>query len=199
MCDQECLVRVIEDIHPYVSRGGLKLEYALREFNVSVAEKLAVDIGASTGGFTDCLIKNGAKRVYAVDVGYGQLDFGLRNNPQVVVIERTNARYPFVLPEKVDGVTIDVSFISVTQIIPSILNHLAAIAWILVLVKPQFEAGRQDVGKKGIVRNPIIHAQTIGKVILWAISNGLRVVNLTPSPILGDKGNREFFLLLSRS
>jgi len=190
---------VISGSLPYVGRGGTKLAHALDSLGINVEDSVFLDVGASTGGFTDCLIQNGAKRVYAVDVGYGQLDFGLRNNPQVVVIERTNARYPFVLPEKVDGVTIDVSFISVTQIIPSILNHLAPLSWVLVLVKPQFEAGRQDVGKKGIVRDPIIHAQTIGKVILWAISNGLRVVNLTPSPILGDKGNREFFLLLSRS
>lgn len=184
---------------PYVSRGGIKLAHALDSLGIDVHDSVFLDIGASTGGFTDCLLKNGAKRVYAVDVGYGQLDFALRNNPQVVVIERTNARRPFSLPEKVNGITIDVSFISVTQIIPSILSHLSDPSWVLVLVKPQFEARRQDVGRKGVVRDPFIHAQTIGKVILWAISKRLRILKLIPSPILGDKGNREFFLLLSRS
>ena len=197
-------IRVDSDIAitgslPYVSRGGTKLSHALDSFGLNVEDSVFLDIGASTGGFTDCLIKKGAKRVYAVDVGYGQLDFGLRNDPRVVVIERTNARFPFVLPEKIDGVTFDVYFISVTQIIPAIFDHLGALSWVLVLVKPQFEAGKKDVGKKGIIRDPIIHAQTIGKVILWAISKGLRVLNLTPSPILGDKGNKEFFLLLSPS
>ena len=136
---------------PYVGRGGVKLAHALDNLGISVQDSVFLDIGASTGGFTDCLLKNGAKRVYAVDVGHGQLDFSLRSNPQVVVIERTNARYPISLPEKVDGITIDVSFISVTRIIPAILSHLSDSSWVLVLVKPQFEAERQEVGKKGVV------------------------------------------------
>ena len=180
----------------YVSRGGLKLAGALKRFHIEIGELVALDVGASTGGFTDCLVQHGASRVYAVDVGYGQLDQRIRSHERVVVLERTNARYPFDLPEHVDIITIDVSFISLKKIIPSVKEKLARSGVIVALVKPQFEAERKDVGRKGVIRNPETHSRVLGDMVLWAIGNKLRVRGLIASPILGSKGNREFFLLL---
>ena len=168
MCDQECLVRVIEDIHPYVSRGGLKLEYALREFNVSVAAKLAVDLGASTGGFTDCLIQHGIKKVFAIDVGYGQLDWKLQSDARVVPLDRKNARN--LRPDDVEGpvdlVVIDVSFISLKLVIPAAISVLKPGGDLVALVKPQFEVGKCEVENKGIIKSPKKHLSVL--IELWS-------------------------------
>ena len=183
---------------PYVGRGGLKLAHALDFFNVAVRDMTVLDVGASTGGFTDCLLQRGARKVYALDVGHGQLSYSLRQDPRVVVMERLNARYPFELPEPVDLVTIDVSFISLSLVIPSVVTHLKDRCNIIALVKPQFEAQKGEVGRGGVVRDPQVHARVLGRTIAWAVEQGLRVRNLCPSPILGDAGNREFFLLLGK-
>lgn len=180
----------------YVGRGGIKLAHAIQEFALSVSGMTALDVGASTGGFTDCLLQNGARRVYALDVGYGQLDQRLRQDPRVVVMERMNARYSFQLPEAVDLATVDVSFISLRLVLPSVAEQVRPGGRIIALVKPQFEAERHQVGKRGVIRDPKVHATVLSRIINWAISNGLRLRGLTPSPILGDEGNREFFLLL---
>jgi 23S rRNA (cytidine1920-2'-O)/16S rRNA (cytidine1409-2'-O)-methyltransferase len=181
---------------PFVSRGGIKLDYALDRFRLDVTSKVAADIGASTGGFTDCLLKRGAGRVYAVDVGYGQLDYRLRRDKRVVVMERINARYPISLPEKVDMATIDLSFISVEKVIPSVAQLLKDDGCLLVLLKPQFEARRSEVGKGGIIKKPLVHARVLGRFVAWVAGHGLRLGGLVASPILGAEGNTEFFLLL---
>jgi len=181
---------------PFVSRGGIKLDHALEEFRLDVSSKVAADIGASTGGFTDCLLQRGASRVYALDVGYGQLDYRLRQDRRVVVMERVNARYPISLPEKVDLATIDLSFISVEKVIPSVARLLKDDGYLVVLLKPQFEAKRNEVGKGGIVKQPLIHARVLGRFIAWAVGNDFRLGGVVASPILGAEGNREFFVLL---
>ena len=181
---------------PYVSRGGFKLAHALETFEVDSNGITVLDVGASTGGFTDCLIQNGARRVYAMDVGKNQINYRLRHDDRVVVMEGVNAHFPFQLPGIVSMTTIDVSFISVTKVIPNVLEHLPKHGIILVLIKPQFEAHQSEVGKAGIIRNPKVHAKVLARIILWAITNGLRIRNLTPSPILGARGNREFFLMM---
>jgi len=192
----EDAVLTLQGTLPYVSRGGLKLEHALRAFGLRVEGKACLDVGASTGGFTDCLLQHGARRVYAVDVGRGQLDWRLRQDPRVAVMEGVNARYPYDLPEPVDLATVDVSFISLTKVLPETARHLRPGGLILALVKPPFEAERGEVGKGGVIRDPRLHARILGRVLLWAIRQGFRVRGLTPSPLLGDAGNREFFLLL---
>ncbi|NQT31877.1 MAG: TlyA family RNA methyltransferase [Deltaproteobacteria bacterium] len=181
---------------PFVSRGGVKLDHALDRFQLNVSSKVAADIGASTGGFTDCLLKRGAGRVYAVDVGYGQLDYRLRQDKRVVVMERVNARYPISLPEKVDLATLDLSFISVEKVIPSVVQLLKDGGYLVVLLKPQFEAQRSEVGKGGIIKQPVVHARVLGRFIAWVTGHGLRLGGLVASPILGAEGNMEFFLLL---
>ena len=181
---------------PYVGRGGVKLASALDTFHLPVAGQVALDVGASTGGFTDCLLQRGAQRVYALDVGYGQLDYRLRADPQVVVMEQVNAHYPFSLPEPVGLASVDVSFISLTRVLLSMAEHLRPGGHIVALVKPQFEVKRQEVGRGGVVREPQLHAKAVGKVLLWAVAHGLRMRGVTPSPVTGDAGNREFFLLL---
>ena len=183
---------------PYVGRGGIKLAHALDSFDILVRDMSALDIGASTGGFTDCMLQRGARRVYALDVGHGQFSYSLRQDPRVVVMERLNARYSFDLPEPVDLITIDVSFISLSLVIPSVVTHLKNRCNIIALVKPQFEAQKGEVGRGGVVRDPQVHARVLGRTIVWAVGQGLRVRNLCPSPILGDAGNREFFLLLGK-
>jgi len=180
----------------FVSRGGLKLDYTLDCFCLDVSSMVVADIGASTGGFTDCLLKRGADRVYAIDVGYGQLDYRLRRDSRVVVMERVNARYPISLPEKVDLITIDVSFISVEKIIPSIAVLLNDNGCLLVLTKPQFEARRGEVGKGGIIKKPSVHARVLGRFITWVTEHDFRIGGLTASPVTGASGNREFFVLL---
>ena len=181
---------------PFVSRGGIKLEYALDQFQLEVSAKVAADIGASTGGFTDCLLKRGASRVYAIDVGYGQLDYRLRQDPRVVVMDRVNARYPISLPEKVDLATIDVSFISVEKVIPTVARLLNDDGYIIVLLKPQFEAKRVEVGKGGVIKEPVVHARVLGRFITWIIEHGFNLGGLVASPILGASGNKEFLILL---
>jgi 23S rRNA (cytidine1920-2'-O)/16S rRNA (cytidine1409-2'-O)-methyltransferase len=181
---------------PYVSRGGIKLAHALDSFMLNVRSLVALDIGASTGGFTDCLLQRGAARVYAVDVGYGQLDYRLREDPRVTVMDKTNAHYPFTLPEKVDLAVIDVSFISATKVIPNVVEHLKEPGCIVLLLKPQFEAGRSEVGKGGVIKDPIVHARVLGRFITWAVDRKLRLRGLAASPISGADGNREFLLLL---
>ena len=184
--------------HPYVGRGGLKLAHALDAFAISVDGREALDIGASTGGFTDVLLRRGAARVVALDVGHGQIDWGLRNDPRVVVIEHMNARTlePSDLPGPVDLVTIDVSFISLRHIFPRVPALLGAGADVVALVKPQFEAGRSEVGKKGVVRDPAVQERVVQEATAWAAEVGLVRVAMTESPITGDTGNREFFLHL---
>ena len=181
---------------PYVSRGGLKLEHALEEFKIDVKGLTCLDVGASTGGFTDCLLKRGAEKVYALDVGYGQIDYGLRRDSRVVVMEKVNAHFPFELPQKVDLAVMDLSFISVTSVIPNVLPHLNPPSDMVVLFKPQFEADREEVGKGGVIKDPAVHAGTIANLIVWMNQNGLRLLNLTASPILGAEGNKEFLIYM---
>ena len=188
------------DALPYVSRGGLKLEAALNAFQIDVRNLAALDIGASTGGFTDCLLQRGARRVYAVDVGYGQLDWTLRQDPRVVVIERTNARYltDEVIPEPIGVAVIDVSFISVKKIIPAIDDFLAPGSVTIILVKPQFEVGKGEVGKGGIVRDPEKHQRVLRDITAFCKERGLAILGHIPSPIRGAKGNREFLLAVRK-
>jgi 23S rRNA (cytidine1920-2'-O)/16S rRNA (cytidine1409-2'-O)-methyltransferase len=189
------IVLVGEDI-PYVSRGGLKLEKAMDEFKIDVTGKVAMDVGASTGGFTDCLLQRGAKKVYAVDVGYGQLDLKLRNDPRVVNIERQNIRYleRRVIPEDIDIVTIDSSFISLVKIIPKALEFIGESGSLIALIKPQFEVGKGEVGKGGVVRDEAKHKEVVEKIIRFCTDSGLSVIGVVESPILGPKGNREFLI-----
>ncbi len=192
---EEVAITILEP-PPFVGRGGIKLDYALDHFQLDVSSKVVADIGASTGGFTDCLLKRGASRVYAIDVGYGQLDYRLRQDPRVVVMERVNARYPIPLPEKVDLATMDLSFISVEKVIPSVAQLLNDNGYLLVLIKPQFEARRGEVGKGGIVKQPMVHTRVLGRFIAWMVDHGFRLGGLVASPILGASGNKEFFVLL---
>jgi 23S rRNA (cytidine1920-2'-O)/16S rRNA (cytidine1409-2'-O)-methyltransferase len=187
-----------EEDHPYVSRGGLKLEKALHTLGIDIKGFVCLDVGASTGGFTDCLLQHGAGRVYAVDVGYGQLSWKLRQNYRVVVIERMNIRYmqPDTLPQLVDLVTIDVSFISLKKVIPEILKFMKKNAGILALIKPQFEVGKKNIGKGGVVRDPGLHAKVIENLSEFFIKKHLFCEWVIPSPILGPKGNKEFFISL---
>ncbi len=180
----------------YVSRGGLKLEKALQVFPASPDGCVCLDIGASTGGFTDCMLQSGARRVYAIDVGYGQFDWRLRNDPRVVVMEKTNVRYmlPEDLPEKAAFAGIDVSFISLSKVLPAVSALLADDAALICLIKPQFEAGREKVGKKGVVRDPAVHLEVIEKVLSALPENGLSAQGLSFSPIRGPEGNIEYLL-----
>ncbi|CCJ34582.1 TlyA family RNA methyltransferase [Caloramator australicus] len=186
---------------PYVSRGGLKLEKALLSFNINLKDKVTIDIGASTGGFTDCMLKKGAKKVFAIDVGYGQLAWDLRNDPRVVVMERTNIRYvkPEDLGEFADFASIDVSFISLKLVLPVVKGLLKDEGEIVALIKPQFEAGREKVGKKGVVRDPDVHREVIKEIIDFAKSIDLTIKGLQFSPIKGPEGNIEYLLYLSKN
>jgi 23S rRNA (cytidine1920-2'-O)/16S rRNA (cytidine1409-2'-O)-methyltransferase len=177
---------------PFVSRGGEKLAAALKRFDLDVTGLLAADVGASTGGFTDCLLQNGARRVYAIDAGYGQLHWKLRNDPRVVVMERTNARYLDELPEPIDLVTIDVSFISLDLILPKAVYWLKADGSIVALIKPQFEAGPQHVEKGGVVRDPRVHRHVLEKTLDAAANLDLGLRGLMSSPLRGPAGNVEF-------
>lgn len=185
---------------PYVSRGGVKLQAALERFQIDVAGKIALDVGASTGGFTDCLLQRGAARVYAVDVGYGQLAWRLRTDPRVVILERQNIRAlpAEAVPEPVDVVTIDVSFISLEKVVPAIIPRLKAEGSLIVLVKPQFEAGKGEVGKGGIVRDPEKHRMILDRICGKGAEWGLNLIGSIPSPILGQKGNVEFLVYFKK-
>lgn len=185
----------------YVSRGGLKLEKAMQTFPLTLTGKICADIGASTGGFTDCMLQNGAKKVYAVDVGYGQLDWKLRNDPRVVCMERTNARYltHAEIPEELDFASIDVSFISLKLIFPALYGLLREGGEIACLIKPQFEAGREKVGKKGVVRDPAVHLEVLEHFLVHAKENHFTVLGITYSPIRGPEGNIEYLGFLRKS
>ena len=186
----------VESALPYVSRGGLKLAAAFDVFKIDPGEMKCADVGASTGGFTDVLLQRGAARVYAIDVGYGQLAWKLRQDKRVVVIERTNARHLKSLPEPVELVTVDVSFISLKLIFPAVVKWLTPEASVVALVKPQFEAGREYVGKGGVVREQAVHRHVLDDVVGFAAKVELNLLGLLPSPIIGPAGNREFLLYL---
>ncbi len=191
------VLRIKEGIlSPYVSRGGLKLEAAIRAFAIEVVGKVFLDVGASTGGFTDCLLKHGAQKVFAVDVGYGQLAWKLRHNPRVVSLERHNIRYleKTELSETPDLAVIDASFISLVLVIPKVLDLIAPHGEVVALIKPQFEVGKGKVGKGGVVKDSALHQEVIGRVQQQAQSWGLEVKGIVESPLLGPKGNKEFFL-----
>lgn len=190
--DSEIVVK--GDPIPYVSRGGLKLEKAIKKFNIELGGKTAIDIGASTGGFTDCMLKEGIKKVCAIDVGYGQLDWNLRNDDRVVVKERTNIRYVNKddIGDRVDFISIDVSFISLKLVLPVAEKLLKDEGEIVALIKPQFEAGREKVGKKGLVKDKKVHFEVVKKIINICDENKLRIDNVTYSPITGATGNIEF-------
>jgi 23S rRNA (cytidine1920-2'-O)/16S rRNA (cytidine1409-2'-O)-methyltransferase len=199
---EDAEIRILGQEHPYVGRGGLKLEKALQEFQIDPTGKIAIDIGASTGGFTDCLLQHGAQKVYAVDVGYGQLAWKLVIDPRVINLERTNARYlsPDNFPEQMDIATIDLSFISLTKVlfpVSSLLKNPQA--EIIALVKPQFEVGKGEVGKGGIVRSAEKHQQVLRHIREYAQSVGLAVEGVIESPIKGADGNTEFLMYLVRS
>ena len=183
----------------YVSRGGLKLEKAMTHFSISLDGMVCMDIGASTGGFTDCMLQNGAKKVYSVDVGHGQLAWKLRNDERVVNMERTNVRYLEAdsLPEQVDAATIDVAFISLDKILPAVHKILKPEGFVVALIKPQFEAGKENVGKKGVVRDAAVHEQVINNVISFAKGEGFGIAGLDFSPIKGPEGNIEYLLHLT--
>jgi 23S rRNA (cytidine1920-2'-O)/16S rRNA (cytidine1409-2'-O)-methyltransferase len=182
--------------NPYVSRGGLKLKGALKTFDITVRGLVALDVGVSTGGFTDCLLQEGAKKVFAIDVGYGQLAWKLRQDTRVILFERTNIRYfsGEGIDDTIDIVTIDVSFISLRLVIPAVLNLIGERAYILALVKPQFEAGKDEVGKKGVIRDPAIHKRVVEEIAGFVSDLGCKVMGTCESPIMGPAGNKEFFL-----
>jgi 23S rRNA (cytidine1920-2'-O)/16S rRNA (cytidine1409-2'-O)-methyltransferase len=189
------------EVIPYVSRGGFKLEAALKEARIDCRGWVCLDVGASTGGFTDCLLQHGAVKVYAVDVGYGQLAWSLRTDERVVVIERTNVRSmdPALIPSPVDLVTIDASFISLKIVVPSIVRYLKPDGLILALIKPQFEAGKGGVGKGGVVRDPVHRERIIADLRQFFTGQQLFAGPVIPSPVLGPKGNQEYIILLKRS
>lgn len=198
--DETLKISITKDICPYVGRGGLKLEGAVSEFGVSLHNNVTVDIGASTGGFTDFMLQNGASKVYAIDVGYGQLDWKLRNDERVVNLERTNIRHLDYdkVPEPIDFISIDVSFISLKLVLPVATKLLKNWGKIIALIKPQFEAGKNQVGKKGIVRDPAVHKEVINNVINYAKESDLYAVKITKSQITGTKGNQEYLILLKK-
>lgn len=197
---REAAIAVSDTGPRFVGRGGVKLEAALEAFGISVSGVIALDVGASTGGFTDCLLRRGARRVYAVDVGYGQLDWALRNDPRVVVLERRNIRtLPSTdLPEPIGLAVIDVSFISIRMVLPRVLGFLTPNGEIIVLIKPQFEVGKGRVGRGGVVRQDALHSEVIDRLSGFAEGIGLSVGGVVPSPILGRKGNKEFLMHLRR-
>lgn len=189
-------IRIKEKL-AYVSRGGVKLEAALGAFEIDAHSMVAADIGASTGGFTDCLLQHGAARVYAIDVGYGQLAWRLRQDRRVVVMERVNARYLRELPELLDLATVDVSFISLKLVLPAVKQLLKPRGRIISLIKPQFEAGRKQVGKGGVVKDPAVHRAVLCNVLGWMPANGLQVNGVIVSPLRGPAGNIEFLAHLT--
>lgn len=196
---QSSKVEVRGESLKYVSRGGLKLEKAINKYQLHLNDKICMDIGASTGGFTDCMLQNGAKKVYSIDVGYGQLAWSLRNNSKVVNMERTNFRLvkPENIEDKIDFATIDVSFISLKLILPVLVALLNQNSQIICLVKPQFEAGREKVGKKGVVKEPLVHLEVLETIYDFCFENNLNVVDVDFSPITGPQGNIEFLFYLT--
>lgn len=199
--DVDSEFKVKDKLLKYVSRGGLKLEKAIQSFNIKLNGCYAVDMGASTGGFTDCMLMNGALKVYALDVGYGQLDYKLRVDPRVINMEKTNIRYldTTLIEEPIDFISIDVSFISLRHMFPVASKILKDTGAVMCLIKPQFEAGREQVGKKGIVRDSKVHVEVIENVIGYASDNGLFPHGLDYSPVKGTKGNIEYLLYLKKT
>ena len=198
--EEEADIEVRGATLPYVSRGGLKLEKAIREFGVSCEGKICMDVGSSTGGFTDCMLQNGAVKVYAVDVGHGQLDWKLRNDDRVVCMEKTNIRYvtPADLADRIALSSIDVSFISLSKVLPAVYELLEEDGEVVALIKPQFEAGREKVGKKGVVREKATHVEVIEACFGYARANHFEIRNLTYSPIKGPEGNIEYLYRLKK-
>jgi 23S rRNA (cytidine1920-2'-O)/16S rRNA (cytidine1409-2'-O)-methyltransferase len=198
---EDSAIFIKENQMPYVSRGGLKLEKAIKQFGITLEKKICLDIGASTGGFTDCMLKNGAAKVYAIDVGYGQLDYKLRQDERVVCMERTNVRYvePKNIGEAADFASIDVSFISLKLVLPVVKELIKEAAEIVALIKPQFEAGREKIGKKGVVRDLKVHIEVVRDLLNFSSENGLSIINLSYSPIKGPEGNIEYLIHLKKS
>lgn len=198
---EDAVVEVRGKTLPFVSRGGYKLDKAIHSFDLNLLGLTCMDVGASTGGFTDVMLQNGAKKVFSIDVGRGQLDWKLRNDPRVVCMEKTNIRYvePNQIPAPVDFSSIDVSFISLTKVLLPVKNILKEEGEVACLIKPQFEAGREKVGKKGVVRDPAVHIEVIEMVVEYALSIGFQVLNLDYSPIKGPEGNIEYLLHLKNT
>ena len=199
--DEDAQIEVRGKKEPFVSRGGKKLEKAVRVFGIDLTGLICTDVGASTGGFTDCMLQHGASKVYAIDVGYGQLDWGLRNDPRVVVMEKTNIRYvtPDMFDDVIDFSSIDVSFISLEKVLPAVTAYLKSDGKIAALIKPQFEAGRDKVGKKGVVRDPKVHEEVIRRILAIAANCSLTPIGLDYSPIKGPEGNIEYLVYLSKA
>ena len=198
MFPDDCAIEIKGNTLKYVSRGGLKLEKAMSHFGITLDGKVCMDIGASTGGFTDCMLQNGASKVYAVDVGYGQFAWKLRQDPRVVCMEKTNIRYvtPEHIGDALDFASVDVSFISLTKVLPPARELLKEHGQMVCLIKPQFEAGREKVGKKGVVREKAVHEEVVDKIITFALENGFSVLNLEFSPIKGPEGNIEYLVYI---
>lgn len=200
MFPDDCIIEIHGNTLKYVSRGGLKLEKAMTHFGICLDGKVCMDIGASTGGFTDCMLQNGASKVYAVDVGYGQFAWKLRQDERVVCMEKTNIRY--VTPEDIDDVldfaSVDVSFISLTKVLGPARELLKDNGQMVCLIKPQFEAGREKVGKKGVVRDKAVHEEVIEKIVTFALENGFSIHNLEYSPIKGPEGNIEYLVYIEK-
>ena len=199
--DETAKIEVRGNTLKYVSRGGLKLEKAMDHFGVELAGKVCMDVGASTGGFTDCMLQNGAVKVYSVDVGHGQLAWKLRNDERVVCMEKTNIRYvtPEDIDDKIEFASIDVSFISLTKVLPAVKELLTDSGEIVCLIKPQFEAGREKVGKKGVVRDPATHCEVLHNAMGYAAANGFAVRGLDFSPVKGPEGNIEYLMFVQKS
>ena len=199
--DADCQIRIKGEQSRYVSRGGLKLEAALAAFNTEVVGKICIDIGASTGGFTDCLLQHGAKHVFAVDAGHNQMAWKIRSDPRVTVVEGTNARYLEAdqFSDRFDLATIDVSFISLKMIFPAVVKTLKEGADCIALIKPQFEVGKGEVGKGGIVKDPAQHERVLKEIKQAAMTEGMQPISLIPSPILGAEGNKEFLIHLRKT
>jgi 23S rRNA (cytidine1920-2'-O)/16S rRNA (cytidine1409-2'-O)-methyltransferase len=196
--NEDCIIDVRNNRQKYVSRGGFKLEKAIKSFNIDLKDKIAVDVGASTGGFTDCMLQNGCKKVYSIDVGYGQLDWSLRNDERVINLERTNARYidESNIDDKIDFFSVDVSFISLGLILPAVKKISSRDSCGVCLIKPQFEAGKGKVGKNGVIRNKNVHVEVINKVLEYSTKNNFYFKGLDYSPVKGSKGNIEYLLYL---
>lgn len=198
--DTEVQIEIRGNTLKYVSRGGLKLEKAIHQFSLSLSGAVCMDIGASTGGFTDCMLQNGAKKVYAVDVGYGQFAWKLRTDSRVVCMEKTNIRYvtPADIPETADFASVDVSFISLTKVLVPVRELLREDGEVVCLIKPQFEAGKEKVGKKGVVRDPAVHEEVIHQILAFARESGFGILHLEYSPIKGPEGNIEYLVHLKK-
>lgn len=198
---EDDVIEVRGNNNPFVSRGGLKLQKAAEKFNIDLSDCVCMDIGASTGGFTDCMLSHGAKKVYSIDVGYGQLAWKLRTDDRVVNMERTNFRYVTheQIPEDIDFASVDVSFISLKKILPVMRDLLSENGQAVCLIKPQFEAGRENIGKKGVVRDPAVHSQVVSDIRTFAAENGFSVLNLDFSPIKGPEGNIEYLMHIKKS